>query len=249
MSNELPPTEKLAQRSEEFFLSGPQRRTNELRYVFTVARQFLLGFRKLHFVGPCVTFFGSARFKEDNPYYQQTRELAARVSRLGFTIMTGGGPGAMEAANRGAKDANGKSVGCNIELPFEDGGNPYLDVSVDFKHFFVRKVLLLKYSYAFVVVPGGAGTMDELFETLTLIQTGKIKQFPVVIFGTQYYQHLEALLNQMAEEGTISPEDRNLYLCTDSMDEAVAHVAKAISSEFGLKRRKKEPRQRWWLAE
>ncbi|MEL6649893.1 MAG: TIGR00730 family Rossman fold protein [Bacteroidota bacterium] len=248
MSDPSPPSKRV-RASEEFFLQGPQRRSNELGYIFTVARQFLKGFRKLHFVGPCVTFFGSARFKEENPYYQQTRELAARVSRLGFTIMTGGGPGAMEAANRGAKDAGGMSVGCNIELPFEDGGNPYLDVSVDFKHFFVRKVLLLKYSYAFVVVPGGAGTMDELFETLTLIQTGKIKQFPVVIFGTHYYQYLEALLNQMAEEGTISPEDRDLYLCTDSMEEAVAHVSKAISSDFGIKRRQKEPRKRWWLGE
>ncbi len=141
----------------------------------SIVREFVRGFRKLHFAGPCVTFFGSARFKEDHPYYEATRDLARRVGRVGFSIMTGGGPGLMEAANRGAREVGARSIGCNIVLPHEQKPNDYLDVNLTFNRFFVRKVLLVKYSICFVVMPGGAGTVDELFETITLIQTGKVK--------------------------------------------------------------------------
>lgn len=233
---------------EGYFLDGPANRRYELGYVWSVAWQFIKAFRTLHFIGPCVTIFGSARFKEDHPYYQLTRELAGRISGLGFTVMTGGGPGVMEAANRGAKEAGGLSVGCNIILPHEQTSNPYLDVEVTFKHFFVRKTLLLKYSYAFVVMPGGAGTLDELFETLTLIQTGKIQNFPIVLFGTEYWKNLLEMLDDMVDAKTISPEDQGLYFATDSIDEALVYISQCID-RFGLKRFKKQNRPLWWLGE
>ena len=158
--------------SKEFdFLSGPNSRWKEFVSVIRIAREFIHGFRKLHFVGPCITVFGSARTKADNIYYQAGLEIGERIAQKGFAVMTGGGPGIMEAANKGAKQGGGLSIGCNIELPMEQFPNPYLDISVDFKQFYVRKVLLLKYSYAFIVLPGGFGTLDELFETITLIQT------------------------------------------------------------------------------
>ncbi|MDX1907843.1 MAG: TIGR00730 family Rossman fold protein [Bacteroidia bacterium] len=232
---------------EKQFLEGPASRAFELGYIFRVAWQFLQGFRKLHFVGPCVTVFGSARFPEDHPYCVAARQLAGEVARLGFTVMTGGGPGIMEAANRGAKEAGGRSVGCNIVLPHEQKSNPWLDVSVTFEHFFVRKVLLLKYSYAFVIMPGGAGTLDELFETFTLIQTGKIQDFPMILFGREYWKDLIELLEKMKEEKAISAQDLELFLVTDSVPEAVRHIEKAVH-QFGLKR---TPVQRpvWWLGE
>src|SRR5215471_5155273 len=166
--------------SERKFLEGPRTRIKELAFTMEVVGEFIRGFRALHFVGPCVTVFGSARFNENHPYYKMAREMGAGIASMGFTVMTGGGPGIMEAANRGAHEAGGYSVGCNILLPGEQKANPYLDKWITLDHFFVRKVLLLKYSYAFVVMPGGFGTMDELFETLTLIQTGKMYSFPVI---------------------------------------------------------------------
>src|SRR5881396_1322661 len=156
-----------AERADEVFLEGPRSRFAEFCTLLRVMRDFLRGFRALHFVGPCVTIFGSSRIKPDDPPYELARKIGAAIARLGFTVMTGGGPGIMEAANRGAKEAGGRSVGCNIELPQEQGCNAYLDRSVTLKFFFVRKTLLIKYSYAFVVFPGGAGTVDELFEALT----------------------------------------------------------------------------------
>jgi hypothetical protein len=232
--------------SERYFLEGPARRGVELGYVLRVARQFIRGFRKLHFIGPCVTVFGSARFREDHPAYQQARELAHQLSLQGFTIMTGGGPGIMEAANRGAREAGGLSVGCNIVLPHEQASNPYVDIDVTFEHFFVRKVLLLKYSYAFVVMPGGFGTLDELFETLTLIQTGKIHDFPLVLFGSAYWEPLIGQMRLMADAGTIDPDDLNLLLITDSVEAAAAHIGQA-AARFGLKRKPFQPS--WWLGE
>src|ERR1700712_357738 len=173
---------------EHIYLEGPKSRGYELGFAWKVFRQFLMGFRCLHFVGPCVTVFGSARFKEDHVYYKQARALSAEIAKLGFTIMTGGGPGIMEAANRGAKDVGGKSVGCNIILPREQHRNPYLDKWVDIKYFFLRKALLIKYSYAFIVMPGGFGTLDEFYEALTLVQTNKIKMFPIIIFDKSFYK-------------------------------------------------------------
>jgi uncharacterized protein (TIGR00730 family) len=206
--------------------------------VLRIAAELIRGFRTLHFVGPCVTVFGSARFPEDHPYYLLAREVGGRLARMGFTVMTGGGPGIMDAANRGAKDHGGISVGCNIELPVEQKLNPYVDRSVTFQHFFVRKLMLVKYSYAFVVMPGGVGTMDELFESLTLIQTKKIADFPVVLMGKEYWQPLLGLLEKMVAVGTIGPEDLRLLLVTDSVHEAMKHIETHAVERFGLAQRK-----------
>src|SRR4249919_1864480 len=185
---------------ERVLLEGPHSRLKELRLVLRVAWEFILGFRTLHFVGPCVTVFGSARFDESHPYYALGREVGRGLARLGFTVMTGGGPGLMAAANRGAREAGGRSVGCNIELPQEQKPNPYLDQWVTFRHFFVRKLMLVKYSYAFIAMPGGFGTLDEIFETATLIQTHKIKDFPLVLVGKEYWQPmLDFLLGRLVE--------------------------------------------------
>lgn len=229
------------------FLEGPQRRWEEFRFSFSVLTEFIKGFRALHFAGSCVTIFGSARFKEDHPYYQTTRELSAAIAKLGFTIMTGGGPGIMEAANRGAREAGGRSVGCNIVLPFEQKHNPYLDKWVNIKYFFVRKTLLIKYSYAFVVMPGGFGTLDEYFEALTLIQTKMLSQFPIVIFDKAYHKEIIEHIELMKLKGTISPEDLDLCLFTDSVDEAVKHIENAIT-RFGLKHEMPK-KTLWWLFE
>ena len=221
---------------EKLFLEGPRSRFRELLTVLRVLKEFIHGFRALHFVGPCVTVFGSARFKEDHRFYDQARQVGAAISRLGFTIMTGGGPGIMEAANRGAKEAGGHSIGCNIILPFEQRPNPFLDTIVNFHYFFVRKVMLVKYSYAFVVLPGGFGTMDEMFEALTLIQTRKIRNFPIVLMGRDYWQPLMNFMNSMAAAKTINPEDLELLLFTDSVEEAMAHIQQYAIEQFGLSR-------------
>lgn len=221
---------------EQVFLEGPSSRRSELGFVFRMARDFIKGFRVFHFVGPCITIFGSARIGEGHPYYELGRKIGASVSRMGFTVMTGGGPGLMEAANRGAREAGGKSVGCNISLPIEQAPNPYLDRWVDIHYFFIRKVFLFKYSYGFIGLPGGMGTMDEVFEAVTLIQTGKIAHFPVVLMGEKYWRPLIVFLEWMAEEGTISESDLDLFLVTDSIDEAVAHVEKHAAEKFRLRR-------------
>jgi len=228
------------------FLDGPHSRGREIMLLWRAVRDFIRGFRTLHFVGPCVTIFGSARFGEAHPYYPVARELGRRVSGLGFTVMTGGGPGLMEAANRGAQDAGGRSVGCNIELPLEQAPNRYLDRSVTCHYFFVRKVLLFKYSFAFVGLPGGLGTLDELCEALTLIQTGKIQNFPVVLIGTVYWSPFISLLREMVEEGAVSPADLDLLKVTDDLDEAIAHIESHTVGSFGLRRR---TRPKWWLGE
>ncbi|MEP6974761.1 MAG: TIGR00730 family Rossman fold protein [Spartobacteria bacterium] len=217
-------------------LEGPHSRIDEFLTLFRVMADFLRGFRTLHFVGPCVTVFGSARIKDGSPDYELAREMGGAIARLGFTVMTGGGPGIMEAANRGARDVGGRSVGCNIKLPFEQAPNEYLDRCVTFYYFFVRKTLLIKYSYAFVVMPGGAGTVDELFEALTLIQTGKIQDFPIVVMGTEYWRELTTMLEKMARLGTISPEDLKLVYVTDSVEEAIEHIRSKAIEPFGLKR-------------
>jgi uncharacterized protein (TIGR00730 family) len=203
----------------------------------------------LHFVGPCVTVFGSARFKEGHRYYEAGREVGRRIATdLGLTVMTGGGPGVMEAANRGAKEAGGPSVGCNILLPQEQKENPWLDKFVTIRYFFVRKLLLVKYSYAFVILPGGFGTMDEFFETLTLVQTKKISDFPIVVMGMDYYRPLQEYLKFMVQEGTISEEDLDLVLFTDNPQEATEHIARYISTNFEIKKRNGYL-PKWWLFE
>lgn len=242
------PVNTQAQTDDRYLLEGPHSRLSELAILFRAGRDFIRGFRTLHFVGPCVTIFGSARFQESHPYYALAREVGQRVSRLGFTVMTGGGPGVMEAANRGAKDVGGLSVACNIALPMEQNPNPYLDRWVTCHYFFVRKVLLFKYSYAFVVLPGGLGTLDELTEALTLIQTGKIRGFAVVLVGTSYWAPFVALLRDMIRHGTISATDLDLFLVTDDLDEAMAHLQTHAVDRFGLKR-VRAARPRWWLFE
>lgn len=233
---------------DQTLLQGPNRRLKELSLLFAVVRDFFRGFRALHFVGPCITVFGSARFKEDHPYYQKARALGAAIARRGFTIMTGGGPGIMEAANRGAFESGGRSVGCNIELPFEQQHNPYLQRWVTMKYFFVRKVLLTKYSYGFVIMPGGFGTLDEMFEALTLIQTKKVRNFPVVVMGCEFWGQLRGLIDDMVKNGTISPEDLDLILWTDDVEEAAEHLVQVGSSQFGLTC-EVPPHSRAWLGE
>jgi uncharacterized protein (TIGR00730 family) len=203
----------------------------EYESALRIFREFLRGFRRLRRLGPCVTVFGSARFEEDHRYYRLAREMGQRISRAGYTVMTGGGPGIMEAANRGARDVGGHSAGCNIRLPKEQEPNPYLDRFVEFDHFFVRKVMLVRYSRAFVVMPGGFGTLDEIFETATLIQTGKIANFPIVAIGADYWGHLaEFAQRAMVHNETISPEDLDLLSITDSLDEAVEIIQRATHS-------------------
>ncbi len=226
---------------EGSFLAGPQTRAHELRRMLRIGADFLRGIRALHFVGPCVTVFGSARFHEDHRYYALAREMGQRLGRAGFTVMTGGGPGIMEAANRGARDVGAPSVGCNIILPEEQQPNPFLDLFVEFRYFFVRKVMLVKYSYAFVVMPGGFGTMDEVFETATLIQTAKIKGFPLVLMGVDYWQPLrDFLAGRMIPEGTILPADLDRLLFTDSSEEAMHHILSMVG-DFGLIWQPKKP--------
>jgi hypothetical protein len=217
-------------------LSGPNRRLRDLQLLYSVAKDFILGFRALHFVGPCITVFGSARFPEDHPYYKLARDMGVAIAKMGFTVLTGGGPGIMEAANRGAKDAGGRSVGCNIRLPFEQSHNPYLDRWVTMEHFFVRKTLLIKYSYGFIIMPGGFGTMDEMFEALTLIQTKKLKSFPIVIMGSDFWPEMRQFMDHMLKGATISAEDLDLIKWTDSVDEAVAHLQEKAVTQFGLRR-------------
>lgn len=232
--------------SDRLLLEGPQPRWREVQLLVRALGDFLRGFRGLHFVGPCVSVFGSARFGETHPYYSIAHEVGRRVSAIGFTVMTGGGPGLMEAANRGAQEAGGLSVGCNIKLPAEQAPNPYLDRYVTCHYFFVRKVLLFKYSYAFVVLPGGLGTLDELNEALTLIQTGKVANFPVVLIGTKYWEPYLNLLREMVREGAVAPHDLDLLKVTDDLDEAMAHLEAHTVERFGLRRVHKPA---WWLGE
>jgi uncharacterized protein (TIGR00730 family) len=234
--------------SDRTLLEGPHSRVQEFLLLARAIGDFVRGFRVLHFVGPCVTVFGSARFNEPHPYYDLAREVGRRVSALGFTVMTGGGPGLMEAANRGARDHGGRSVACNIELPHEQQPNPYLDRWVSCHYFFVRKVLLFKYSFAFVVLPGGLGTLDELAEALTLIQTGKIQEFPVVLIGKAYWEPFIKLLREMTVAGAVSADDLDLLKVTDDLDEAMAHLETHSVGAFGLKRVPAR-KPRWWLGE
>jgi uncharacterized protein (TIGR00730 family) len=232
-------------KSEIKFLEGRQNRWQDFKYAVNVLMEFIKGFRTLHFVGPCVTVFGSARFKEGHKYYEQARKISGEIAKLGFTIMTGGGPGIMEAANRGAKEVGGRSVGCNIVLPSEQAPNPYLDRWVSIKYFFVRKTLLIKYSYAFVVMPGGFGTMDEYFEAITLIQTKKISQFPIIIMDREFHKELLAHIETMKFNGTISPDDYKLFLITDSIEDAINYIKERSIKQFDLKEEKQYKPRKW----
>lgn len=233
---------------EERFLQGPHSRWEELKVAFHVFAEMISGFRSLHFIGPCVTVFGSARFPETHPYYDFARQMGRALARSGFTVMTGGGPGIMEAANRGAKDANGRSVGCNIVLPKEQNPNPYLDTFVDFDFFFVRKFMLAKYSVAFVAMPGGYGTLDELFEVATLVQTGKMHDFPVVLMGKSYWDPLiDFLRGRLLEYRMIDPIDLERMMISDDPQEVCAYIEQTATQRFGYRKGVWKPR--WWLGE
>jgi len=237
-----------ANADEARFLEGPRRRGSELSWALGTFAGFIRGFRALHFVGPCVTVFGSARFTEEHPYYQLAREVGHGLAQLGFTVVTGGGPGIMEAANRGAREAGGHSIGCNIELPAEQKPNAYLDRWIIFRHFFVRKVMLVKYSYAFVALPGGFGTIDEIFETATLIQTRKIRDFPLVLVGRDFWRPLTDFLHGPLETmALIDPVDADRIIVADSAAEAVAAVRDVAIPAFGLRYR--VLKRRWFLNE
>lgn len=236
MSKELLTTASLLDTATEVeakFLSGPRDRGEDLESAVRYFLAFVRGFETLDAIDrPTVTVFGSARFKEGNPYYEMARELGKRLAQEGLAVMTGGGPGIMEAANRGAKEGGGLSVGCNIDLPFEQQPNPYLDIFLEFDNFFVRKVMLVKYSCAFVIMPGGFGTLDEAFETATLMQTGKIEDFPIVAMGTKFWRPLSTLMEEsFLAEGTISADDAELFQLTDSIDEAVAIILDAVEKQ------------------
>lgn len=234
---------------EQAFLAGPRNRPLELLWILRTGGEFLRCFRQLHFVGPCVTVFGSARYAEDHPAYEITRRMGSALARVGFTVMTGGGPGLMEAANRGAKEAGGVSVGCNIVLPVEQKPNAYLDRWVETRSFFVRKVVLAKYSYAFVAAPGGLGTLDELFEVAVLVQTGKMRDFPLVLLGVEYWRPLIDFLRQrLVPARTIDASDVDRFRLTDSPEEAAEYVRDTALKRFGLTAGPKM-RRRWWLLE
>jgi uncharacterized protein (TIGR00730 family) len=235
------PVKTSPQPEDRILLEGPHSRLRELRLLLKVVVDFIKGFRTFHFCGPCVTVFGSARIAEGHPYYRLGIEMGRGLARLGCTVMTGGGPGLMEAANRGAREAGGRSVGVNIVLPFEQAPNRYCDRIVTCRYFFVRKVLLFKYSYAFLALPGGLGTLDELNEALTLIQTKKILHYPVVLMGSTYWRGYLALLEDMVKAGTVNASDLKLFLVTDDLNEALEHIRKHAIEEFKLLRKPPRP--------
>jgi uncharacterized protein (TIGR00730 family) len=244
-----PPSEEAPKTisSDEQLLLGARSRLDELRMAWRVFTDLLRGMWRLHDVGPCVTVYGSARLREDHPAYAQARRLGQELARRGFTVMTGGGPGMMEAANRGAREAGGRSIGCNIALPQEQHPNAYLDLWLEFRFFMVRKLMLAKNSYGFVALPGGFGTLDELFSMLTLIQTRKIQHFPVVLLGSSFWEPLNDLITRaMVEAGTIAQEDAGIVLVTDDIDQAVSHIERIARRRFGLRlqRRRHAERER-----
>lgn len=219
---------------ESKFLVGRRDRAEDLESAVRIFLEFLKGFETLGAVGPSVTVFGSARFPEGHKYYELARTVGREVAAAGFPVITGGGPGIMEAANRGAREAGGQSVGVNIELPMEQEPNPYLDQFVEFDHFFVRKVMLVKYSCAFIVMPGGFGTLDEVFETATLMQTHKIEHFPIITMGRDFWRHLQDFVkNSLIAEGTVSERDLDLFHSTDDPAEAVATIRKHLVKQTG----------------
>lgn len=238
--------EKIIPSTRNFYMDSPKARVKELRFAIRVFREFIRAFRTFHFVDPCITVFGSARFKEGNPYYEAAMKFGEKIAELGFTTITGGGPGIMEAANRGAFNKKGISIGCNVKLPFEQKLNPWTNKSLTFDHFFIRKVIMVKYSYAFIILPGGFGTMDEFFETLTLVQTRTITKFPIVLYGVSYFQPLIAYLHLMAKQHTIAKEDLDLVLLTDDINQAMEHIRKYVLSNYQIRKKRK---RLWWLFE
>ena len=211
-------------------------KTNDSWAIFKIMGEFVNGFERMSIIGPCVSIFGSARTKPEHEYYQLAVKVAEKIVENGYGVITGGGPGIMEAGNKGAHIAGGTSVGLNIELPFEQHDNPYIDSdkSLDFDYFFVRKVMFVKYSQGFVVMPGGFGTLDELFEAMTLIQTHKIDNFPIILVGTEFWSGLvDWIKKTLIEAGNISPKDLNLIHVVDTADEVI-NILNAFYKEYDL---------------
>jgi uncharacterized protein (TIGR00730 family) len=216
-------------KADEALLRGSDDLLVDFDRGFRMFQEFVTGCRALYDIGPAVSVFGSARFDESHRYYRLARDLGRELAQRGYAVITGGGPGIMEAANRGARDGGGLSVGCNIILPHEQAPNPYLDRMVDFDYFFVRKVMLVKYSSGFVLMPGGFGTLDEIFETVTLVQTGKIRHFPIVAMGRDYWQRmLDFISETMFREGAAAEGEVGGFLVTDSVAEAVDHIERVL---------------------
>ena len=213
---------------ETLFLSERRRRDDDLASAVKVFLEFVKGFESFDIDGPCVTVFGSARFPGGHPHYELARALGRALAGAGYTVVTGGGPGIMEAANRGAKEGGGHSIGCNIRLPSEQKPNPYVDRFIEFQHFFVRKVMLVKYSSAFVVMPGGFGTLDEAFEVVTLMQTGKLDRFPLVAMGGSFWSHLgDFMRGTLLEEQTVDAADIDLIQVADTVEQALSIIGAA----------------------
>lgn len=226
--------------AERKLLLGRRERGADLESAVRVFLEFLRGYESLDFEGPCVTVFGSARFKEDHAYYRMARALGKRLAQEGFVVMTGGGPGIMEAANRGAKEGGGFTIGCNIRLPHEQRPNRYLDRFVEFEHFFVRKVMLVKYSCAFVVFPGGFGTLDETFEAITLVQCEKIERFPIVAMGTDFWIHMHDFVrNALVAERTVTREDLEILKLSDSVEEVARYIRRGIPAALARRMRER----------
>ncbi|HZO13844.1 MAG TPA: TIGR00730 family Rossman fold protein [Polyangiaceae bacterium] len=228
---ELPPDDSPAAEEREF-LTQPRSAEGEQQRLRRIQEEFERGFRALAWLGPAVTVFGSARFGEGHSYYALAREVGRELARAGFVTITGGGPGVMEAANRGAREAGGKSYGLNIMLPHEQRPNPYVDASVEFRYFFVRKVMLVKYSCAYIVLPGGLGTLDELFEAATLIQCRKIGPFPLVLMGERFWESLRRFGHDMVNQGTFDADELGFGLVTDSAVEAVDRIVHSLPASF-----------------
>jgi uncharacterized protein (TIGR00730 family) len=225
---ELPPTEKKSAIAEHNFLSQRRSPQKEKKRLARITQEFEKGFKNLGKLGPAVTIFGSARFKPGDPFYELSRKTGKVFAKEGFTVLTGGGPGAMEAANRGAHEVGGPTYGLNIVLPHEQKPNPYVNESYEFNYFFVRKVMLVKYSCAFIVMPGGLGTLDELFEAATLIQCKKIGPFPLILVGKEFWKGLRDFVSYMASQGVFSPEEIGFSRIVDSPEEAVEMVMKSL---------------------
>ena len=214
-----------AEGAEKLLLSGRRSREHDLTSAITFFLEFIRGFESFDLDRPCVTVFGSARFPEGHPHYELARQVGRTFARAGYAVMTGGGPGIMEAANRGAKEAGGVSIGCNIKLPHEQKPNPYVDKFIEFEHFFIRKVMLVKYSTAFIIMPGGFGTLDEAFEVITLIQTGKLERFPIVIMGGGFWDAMREFVRRtMIDEATIDASDLELAQPAVTPEEALRLV-------------------------
>lgn len=225
-------------KEETYFLEGPRSRVREFFFLLKILVEFIMGFRVFHFVPPCIAVFGSARVLPASKYYEEARKIGAGIAWLGFTVMTGGGPGIMEAASRGARENNGMAVGCNIRLPKEQQPNRWLNKHFNCRFFFVRKVLMFKYSYGFVIMPGGIGTLDEFFEALTLIQTKKILDFPVVLMGKDYWNPVSEMLTIMLSEKMVDAGDLDLIMITDDTEEALGHLKKFARQKYNAKRKK-----------